>query len=295
MDRMTEWLKVQGRIGRSLIRWGMLPYDLLRRTRQPGVVILLYHRIGGGTRSEIDMAAPVFERQMRYLRRHSMIVSLDEVAEFRARRSVQPAARDIVAITFDDGYAEMYDVVYPILRRHEIPATIYVPAMYIEEGRPFDFGACRRMDPARRPRPLTWAQAAEMARSNLVTIGGHTNTHVDLSRVPIAVARRELDDCDRLIESRVGLRPRHFAYPWGAWSRDAHALVAARYETVTLGGPGKNPYAGIDLSQLWRYPVVQTDGFWLFRARLHSLPARYPVALHQPAVQSAPDAEPSSR
>jgi peptidoglycan/xylan/chitin deacetylase (PgdA/CDA1 family) len=294
MDQITEWFKVQARTGRSLIRWGMLPIDVLRRTRLPGVVILLYHRIGGGTWSEIDLTAGAFERQMRYLRQHCRFVSLDEVVELSARGSTADSSSDSVAVTFDDGCAETYEVAYPILCQYRIPATVYVPASYIEEGRPFDFGAYRRMDSMRRPRPLTWAQAAEMVRSNLVAIGGHTNTHADLSGGTVAEVQRELDDCDRLIEARLGQRPRHFAYPWGNWSDGAHAVVAGRYETVTLGGPAKNPYAGLDLSRLWRFPVVQTDGFWLFRARLHSLPARTAVLANRP-VATAPDPEAVSR
>lgn len=271
--RFVDWAKGQGRLARSLARWGVLPYRVLRRDRRPGVVVLLYHRVGGGTRSEIDMKVETFERQMRYLRRTCLVVALDEVAKISTRRALRNAQRDVVAITFDDGYEETYRFVYPILRRYAIPATVYLPAMYLEEQRPFDFGASHHLTPARRPNPLTWDQAAEMARSGLVTIGGHTHTHADLSLLPQDEIRRELDDGDRLIESRLGFRPRHFAYPWGRWTPVAHTLVGARYETVALGGPGKNAYLHLDPSRLWRYPVVQSDGFWLFRARLHTLPA----------------------
>ncbi len=279
--RFADWLKGQGRVGRSLARWGALPYRVLRRDRRPGAIILLYHRVGGHTRSEIDMAARMFERQMRYVRRHYQVVSLDELVRICAQGAAPHASRDILAVTFDDGYVETYTVAYPILRRYEIPATVYVPAMYVEEGRPMDFGAFRSMDPARRPRPLTWNQAAEMVRSGLVTIGGHTNTHADLSRTPVSEARRELVDSDRLIESRLGERPRHFAYPWGRWSPDTHALVSSRYDSSALGGPGRNPRVGLDPLRLWRYPIIQSDGFWLFRARLASLPARQFAPLSQ--------------
>ena len=144
--------------------------------------------------------------------------------------------------------------------------------------RPFDFGDYRNIDPVVRPRPLIWDQMGEMVRSGLVTVGGHTHTHADLSQTSVDLARRELDDCDRLVEARLGVRPRHFAYPWGFWTPATHSLVASRYETVALGGPAKNPYVALDPSRLWRYPVLRTDGFWLFRARLNLLTARNGVA-----------------
>ncbi len=273
MDGFTDWVKGRGRLGRRILRWATLPYRVLRRDRRPGLVVLLYHRVGGGSRSEIDMPVSVFERQIRYLRRQYRIVSLNDV-QIGARWAAGGTHQDVIAITFDDGCAETYDFVYPILRWYGISATVYVPAMYLEEQRPFDFGAYRHMDSTRRPRPLSWHQVAEMVRSNVFTIGAHTYTHADLSRMSVDKAKSELEDCDRLIESRLGFRPRHFAYPWGRWAPAIQPLVVSRYETVTLGGPGKNPFIALDPSRLWRYPVNQSDGFWLFRARLHTLVGR---------------------
>ncbi len=273
MDRLADWVKGQARVARSVTRWATLPLQVWRRERRPGVVVLLYHRIGGGTHSDVDLSVNVFERQMRYLRRNCLIVSLDEVGRFATRRAVRQANRDVVAITFDDGYRETYDLAYPILRHFGLPATIYLPAMYVDMQRPFDFGGLQQVASDQRPRPLTWEMAGEMVGSGLITIGGHTHTHADLSRASADDAARELDACDRLIERRLGTAPRHFAYPWGRSSPATERIVAARYATVALGGPGKNSYVDLDLSRLWRYPVLRTDGFWLFRTRMTLLAA----------------------
>jgi peptidoglycan/xylan/chitin deacetylase (PgdA/CDA1 family) len=266
MDGLGAWIRGQGRVARSLVRWSMLPFRIWQHERRPGVVVLLYHRIGGGTRSDVDLGVSVFERQMRYLRRNCLVVSLDEVAQIATRRAARHANRDVVAITFDDGYRDTYEFAYPVLRRFELPATVYLPARYVETQCPFDFGGFRQSPVEQRPKPMTWEMAASMMHSGLITFGGHTATHADLSRVGADDAMRELEECDQLIEQRLGAAPRHFAYPWGWWSPETERLVAARYSTVTLGGPGKNAYLDLDLSRLWRYPVLRTDGFWLFRA-----------------------------
>jgi peptidoglycan/xylan/chitin deacetylase (PgdA/CDA1 family) len=220
------------------------------------------------------MPVALFERQMHYVRRHCAVVSLDDVAQIAAIRTWQHTTRDVVVVTFDDGFLDTYELAYPILLRYGIPATVYLPTLYLDGQRPFDFGAFRHMDPARRPRPMTWAHAEEMARSGLITIGAHTHTHADFSALPAGEARRELEESDRIFSTRLGARPRHFAYPWGRWAPETRAVASARYETVTVGGPGKNPYTEIDLRHLWRYPVIQSEGFWLFRARLHLLRTR---------------------
>lgn len=272
MKTLLGRLKDRGALAGSLVRWGLVPYQIMRGERRPGVLILMYHRIGGGTRSEIDLGASAFERQIVHLRRRYRIISLDEVAGLRPFDAA--ARRDLVVVTFDDGYEETYTTVYPVLRRLGIPATVYVPARYIEDGRPFDFGVHRHTDPSQRPRPITWEQASEMVRSGLITIGAHTSTHVDLSLASPPQALREIEEGDRLIEARLGIRPIHFAYPWGRWSLETHRLVASRYRTVGLGGPGKNIYVDLDPSRLWRYPVIQSEGYWLFRIRLSAPPVR---------------------
>lgn len=277
---LPDWAMGAGRTVRGLARWLSLPLQA-SRPHPPGVVVLLYHRVGGGTRSDVDVAGRVFAEQMRYLHEHCQVVSLDTVADVYARSAGRETS-DVVAITFDDGYRDTYEVAYPILRRYGLPSTIYVPAMYTETRRPFDFGAFGNAAPQRRPLPLTWDQIGEMLGSGLVAIGSHTYRHTDLSETAAGVAARELEECDEIIRRRLGVTPKHFAYPWGHWSAVAEPMVAARYVTAALGGPGKNSFAALDPLRLWRYPVLRTDGFRLFRARMHQLTARTADGLSGP-------------
>lgn len=281
---MTQSLKSRGGMASGFVRWAVLPYHVLRRDRRPGVIVLAYHRIGGGTPAETDLPAELFERQIRYLKRRFRVAALDELPRLRG----SGGGADAVVVTFDDGFVETYAVAYPLIRRHQIPVTVYLPAAYIEAQRPFDFGVFATMEP--RPMPMTWEQAREMAASGLVTIGAHTNTHADFSITPAPEARREMEACDALIERRLGARPRHFAYPWGRWSADTQALAAARYRTIALTMPGKNAYETLDCARLYRLPVIQSDGFWRFLVRVRSQPARHwsPAAPGRAELEQSP-------
>ncbi len=281
MVNLPDWMLGAGRTARGLARWLSLPLHAFQ-PHPPGVVVLLYHCVGGGTRSDVDVTGRAFEEQMRYLHQHCRVVSLDTVADASARSAGGEAGSDVVAITFDDGYRETFEVAYPILCRYGLPATIYVPAMYIETRRPFDFGGFANVAPRHRPLPLSWDQIGKMIESRLVAIGSHTYTHADLSGTTPDAATRELDECDEMIYRRIGVTPKHFAYPWGRWSAAAEQIVAARYVTAALGGPAKNPFASLDTARLWRYPVLRTDGFRLFRARMHQLAAPTADALPRP-------------
>jgi peptidoglycan/xylan/chitin deacetylase (PgdA/CDA1 family) len=57
------------------------------------------------------------------------IVTLDEVH----RRLISgERSRRFVALTFDDGYRDNLDHAWPVLKRHQVPFTIYVPSSYAE-------------------------------------------------------------------------------------------------------------------------------------------------------------------
>lgn len=121
LSRCYELRKVRGRM---LPRW--------RTVSGSKLVILCYHRVGGGGLPLFSaMPAEAFEAQMRFLRKRYRIVSFDELyGELRGPGKLDQA----VAITFDDGYRDLYSQAFPILRRYRIPATVYLTVGSIETG-----------------------------------------------------------------------------------------------------------------------------------------------------------------
>jgi peptidoglycan/xylan/chitin deacetylase (PgdA/CDA1 family) len=94
--------------------------------------ILVYHRVG----NDVDPYLPgttvaAFERHMRYLHDHFRILSLSELLS-AARRGTVPGRA--VAVTFDDGYEDTYIHAYPIVRRYQIPITVYLATGFIDDG-----------------------------------------------------------------------------------------------------------------------------------------------------------------
>src|SRR5207245_471198 len=153
------------------VKLGMLPYGAIARERRPGVIILGYHRVGGGSAAQLDLPSALFEWQMEYLKRHHVVVHLDDVVQI-ARGTVS-YPHDVVVITFDDGYEDVYRHAFPVLAKYHLPATIYLTSSYVESGSAFPSEAPSNG----RGRPLTWRQAREMQSSGLVTFGAHTHTH----------------------------------------------------------------------------------------------------------------------
>lgn len=104
----------------------------VQRARLPKIAIICHHRIGnGGVPYYSSFSPDAFEAQIRFLRKHYRLLSMDDVCrELEERRDASQA----VAITFDDGYRDLYTHAFPILRRYGVPATVYLTAAAIENG-----------------------------------------------------------------------------------------------------------------------------------------------------------------
>jgi len=235
------------------------------RPPTPGVVVLIYHRVGGGSGTEVDLPPEAFDEQMAWLAATGRVVSLDDaLAQLAAGddRAVDGEAPDEgpIVVTFDDGTADLAEVATPILVRHGVPAIVYLATKFVDEGLDFpDDGA-----------PLSWAAVRDMAATGLVTFGSHTHAHLLLDRLPPAEAVDELDRSKVLIEHHVGAPAHHFAYPKAvAASAEVEPLVRARYRSAALGGNRPNPYRGTDVHRLSRTAVQVSDGaaFFVRKAR----------------------------
>jgi peptidoglycan/xylan/chitin deacetylase (PgdA/CDA1 family) len=106
----------------------------LPATRAGRLLILIYHRV----RQRPDPMFPGevdalrFDGQMALLRRHCHPMPL-RAATAQLKDGSLPSRA--VAVTFDDGYADNATVAQPILRRHQIPATFFITAGYLDGGR----------------------------------------------------------------------------------------------------------------------------------------------------------------
>jgi peptidoglycan/xylan/chitin deacetylase (PgdA/CDA1 family) len=104
----------------------------LRRFPGPKFGILCYHRVGTeGVPLYSRLEPAVFEAQMRYIREHYRVVSLGQLClELQEARSVEPT----LAVTFDDGYRDLYTYAYPVLQKYRVPVTIYLIGRCMETG-----------------------------------------------------------------------------------------------------------------------------------------------------------------
>jgi peptidoglycan/xylan/chitin deacetylase (PgdA/CDA1 family) len=104
--------------------------DVLNGSRNMPLV-LGYHRVvedyaasAGHYMPAMLISRRMLERQLDWIGRHFRFVSLDELSP-RLERG-EPFDKPVAAITFDDGYRDVYDHAFPLLKRKGIPAGIFV-------------------------------------------------------------------------------------------------------------------------------------------------------------------------
>ncbi|MBU0701854.1 polysaccharide deacetylase family protein [bacterium] len=112
---------------------------LRRKMKKGKVTILCYHRviedkqIKDYYRPAVAVSVSAFERQMGVLQERYKIISLDDaVCLLQKRKSLE---NDYMVVTFDDGYADNYENAFLVLKKYNLPATIFLSTDYIDSNK----------------------------------------------------------------------------------------------------------------------------------------------------------------
>jgi len=107
------------------------------------VTILAYHRVVTSVELSSQFIQPgmyvtrdTFDSQIRFLREYFDLLSMGELLSMWRDKAWNTERRYCV-ITFDDGWLDNYVHAFPILRRYDVPATIFLPTGYIGTTRWF--------------------------------------------------------------------------------------------------------------------------------------------------------------
>lgn len=176
------------------------------------VPILMYHHVMEAKvakeigASGLNVPPDIFRQQIDYLLgKGYQIIGLDDLFAGLATNSLPSKP---VVLTFDDGYRDFYDYVFPILKEKNIKATVFLISQFTGGER-----------------YLVWAQAREMADSGLVLIGDHTLNHRSLPSVSAEEEKNQIVAAKQIIENYVGRKINFFAYPYGGTNQNARTIL----------------------------------------------------------------------
>lgn len=186
-----------------------------------GSSILMYHSVGSG-HSVLSITPMKLERQFRSIARRgggTMFLS-----EFAAHL-VPPKGQ--IIITFDDGYAELEQILPPLLERYQLRASIFLPTGLVG-------GEFRTSDNATFP-VLTREQINRLLATGRIEFLPHGVSHRELPTLESSVWRAEIDDSARAITEFTACRPHVFGYPRGRVTPEIKSYLADRGWIAAVG------------------------------------------------------------
>lgn len=130
---MVTSVQIKTLISSSLYHTGITNYLLSRYSPEKNV-ILMYHRVlpGGilpnGIQPGMYVFSDTFERHISLLKKKFSLVSLEQLLR---SENEEGGGRHKCALTFDDGWRDFYDQAFPVLKSHQVPATVFLPTDFI--------------------------------------------------------------------------------------------------------------------------------------------------------------------
>lgn len=186
------------------------------------IPILTYHNFTKDEGSSYSINIIEFEKQMDYLATHNYaVISLSELLKGLRNGQLPPKP---VVITIDDGFKSNFTLAYPVLKKYNFPATLFIYTNFIEKN----------------SNSLTWGEIKEMTENNL-EIGSHTLSHCNLLQYKenenyenyLARIKKEIFLSKEILESKIRGKVKFFAYPYGVYSSTIKNLVIqADYEGI---------------------------------------------------------------
>lgn len=198
-----------------------LVFRIVRLGNKRKLIIIYYHRIIKKEKVVRKKSAKIctglneFESQMEFLKRYFNPISEEKII---AAIKDGDAPDYSIWVTFDDGYKDNYNNAYPILKKHNIPATIFITTGYINRqcspdkeltalsGQKDGIGAVSLF--------MTWDEIRHVSRGGLY-IGAHTISHRLLSSLTKSEVEKEIIGSKNEIEQKIGKEVLSFAYPNG--------------------------------------------------------------------------------
>ncbi|MEG1132376.1 MAG: polysaccharide deacetylase family protein [Romboutsia sp.] len=231
----------------------LLGYIFISSKNNVEVPVLMYHHFETDDKkiNDVTVKKSEFEKQMKYLKDNGYTaITVQDLVDFKESKKELP--KKPVLITADDGYKSNYEIMYPILKKYNMKATIFVIG--------------ERIDNADKPSnaipKFNWKEAKEMYDSGVIDFECHTYNSHDKKETangekgafssPL-VGESEEEFEDRItkdieknisvIQNNLGYKPIGFAYPFGDFSSTSEKVLkdnGIKFTFLAEGGKEKN-------------------------------------------------------
>lgn len=208
--------------------------------QQANFSAFVYHRFGDDRFPSTSISEENFERHLSYLKNNGFEATTLSQALLKLKRK-KKRLKDIAVITVDDAYKSFYEKAWPLLKKYNQKATLYVNTETV--------GA---------PDYMTWEEINEVSAYG-IEIGNHSHTHsYFLNEKDIQFFSSDLKTSNKAFLKHMGTIPKTYAYPYGEWNDQmVHVLDTTGYASAVAQNSGVI-YVDSPKLHLPRFPMSDT-------------------------------------
>jgi peptidoglycan/xylan/chitin deacetylase (PgdA/CDA1 family) len=236
------------------------------------IPVVMYHHVAPTDR-ELNVYPDVFENQLSTLAGKGWkTLDGEEFLYFLEHQEEKP--KKCVLLTFDDGFADNYVYAYPILKKFNMKAMLFVATEFIEDRDikrdsfvPLSHNDAWELAYTERRSEVmcTWKELEEMEASGIFDIQSHGLSHKTpdyFKEKKYTELRDDLTAGKKILEKRLSKRVLHFAWPRGHYDSEGIKIASELgYKALYTTERGANTINNLTL--LKRLPVKCRDGKWL--------------------------------
>ncbi len=222
------------------------------------IPVLMYHRVveeaPSASKYNIYVTRRNLEKQFRFLKTRGF-----ESITFQdlMTRRIPPKP---VILTFDDGYEDSYEQLFPLLQQNQVKAVVYILGNRKHRNNFWDI-------PQGEPEAslLRDSQIREMSQSGLVEFGAHSLNHPRLTLLKPQEVREEVEGSKKSIEKLLGKPVLSFAYPYGFFNEEIKKITREAGYTFGIAVKGRFTRFSEDLMEIRRvhmFPNTSITDLW---------------------------------
>lgn len=224
--------------------------------------IVLYHRVLKENFKEsvvgIYITEKKFEEHLSYLK-EKQFNTLTFFDVSKAIKGEKTLSEKNIILTFDDGYEDNYSIAFPLLKKYNSLAVIYLVT-----GCKNNAWDNSKKEPTADL--MSESQIKEMHKYG-IEFGAHTQKHVNLIKVPLDRMKGEIENSRKDL-TQMGIEVKSFAYPYGECNDEVKKVVKAagfEFGVATDSGP-LNILE--DLYQIRRQIIFSHTSFIQFKKKI---------------------------
>lgn len=167
--------------------------------------------------------------------------SLSEVSVKQFEKFCKEVGKNKVKIIFDDGHKSVFDSAFPILKKYNLTATVFIPGGIISGEKIDDFYSTENMMSAENIKELS---------KNGWEIASHSVHHLDLTLLSDEDLLNELNNSKKDLGNLTGKSVKSFSFPYGKCNKKVIEVAKnCGYEKFAIYG--KNSFAVLPFDDMY--------------------------------------------